>query len=323
VEAGIPLISVVMAVYRPDPRYLEAQLNSIKTQDDANFELVVRDDSADEGKTAAMLESLLKDFPRPFRLMIHTSNLGSVRAFEALTRDAAGEFIAYCDQDDVWEPDKLSALRAAITAEVALAYCDMRFIDTEGVPIINPPKPPWRRRWGFGLDAYLAYYNFVTGCTMIVRRKLAVNALPVPEGYVHDHWLAVNAALSGAFAFVSRPLVNYRLHEHNQIGVDTLPGIWDKASYIQKRLLPEKTRVLGSLERFQDDPRLSALFQRRTRECAARFAFMEHGNLLNLFRFLRWSRTSAKRTLFEILIGLLPGSLCLPLITTMKRWMRR
>ncbi|MDR1204325.1 MAG: glycosyltransferase, partial [Peptococcaceae bacterium] len=238
-ETEIPLISVVMAVYRPDPRYLEAQLNSVKSQDDPNFELAVRDDSADEGRTAALLTSLLKDFPHPFRVTVHVHNLGSVRTFEALTRDAAGAFIAYCDQDDVWEADKLSALRAAMTAEVTLAYCGMRFIDTEGVPIINPPKPPWRRRWGLGLDAYLAYYNFVTGCTMMLRRELAVTALPVPDGYVHDHWLALNAARNGAFAFIRRPLVNYRLHERNQIGVDTLPGIQDKASYAQKRLLPE------------------------------------------------------------------------------------
>jgi glycosyltransferase involved in cell wall biosynthesis len=323
VETQIPLISVVMAVYRPDPRYLEAQLNSVKCQDDPHFELAVRDDSADDGKTAALLESLLADFPHPFRVTVHSRNIGGVRAFEALTRDAAGEFIAYCDQDDVWAPDKLSALRAALTEEVALAYSDMRFIDSQGAPIANPPKPPWRRRRGFGLDAYLAYYNFVTGCTMMIRRELAVNALPVPDGYVHDHWLALNAARIGALAFVRRPLVDYRLHEHNQIGIEAMPGIRDKASYIQKRLLPEKTRILESAERFRDDPRLSAIFRRRIRECEARLAFMEHGGIGNLIRFLRGNRAPLKFTLFEAAVGLLPASLCPAMIATLRRRLRR
>jgi glycosyltransferase involved in cell wall biosynthesis len=322
VEAGVPLISVVMAVYRPDPRHLEAQLNSVKRQDDPNFELVVRDDSADGGRAAALLESLLADFPHPCRVTVHARNMGSVRAFEALTRDAAGEFVAYCDQDDIWESDKLSALRAALTGNVTLAYCDMRFIDTEGAPIVKA-KPPWRRRRGVELDFYLAYYNFVTGCAMMIRRETALKALPIPDSYVHDHWLALNAAHVGALAFVRRPLVNYRLHERNLIGIETMPGIWDKTGYVHRRLLPEKARITDSLRRFRDDPRLSALFQRRVGECEARFAFMERGNLWNLLRFLRRSRTSANRTLFEIAIGLLPVSLGSPMIKKLKHWMKR
>jgi glycosyltransferase involved in cell wall biosynthesis len=319
----MPMISVVMAVYRPDPSHLEAQLNSLRFQDDPYFELVVRDDSVDEGKTAVLLEQMLTDFPQPVRLLIHTQNQGSTRTFEALTRDAAGDLIAYCDHDDIWEPDKLSCLRAAMTPGTALAYCNMRFINAEGALLINEPRPSWKRRWGLGLDTHLAYYNFVTGCAMMIRRDLALAALPFPATYFHDHWLALNAARAGAVSFVKRPLIKYRLHQHNQIGIDTMPGIWDKASYIFKRLLPEKDRVLESLERFQDDPEMFALFRRRAEECEARLAFMQTGNPLALLRFLRKNRVPAKRTSFEVCIAFLPASLGPAAIMTLRRWLKR
>jgi hypothetical protein len=210
-----------------------------------------------------------------------------------------------------------------MTPGTALAYCDMRFIDAEGALMINGPKPPWKRRWGRGLATRLAYYNFVTGCTMMIRRDLALAALPFPKHYFHDHWLALNAARAGSIAFIKRPLIQYRLHSHNQIGIDTMPGIWDRASYISKRLLPEKDRVLESLERFREDPELWAVFRRRLEECDARLAFMQKKRLRSLFRFLRKNRASAKRTAFEICVACLPDSLAPAAITELRRWLRR
>ena len=52
----------------------------------------------------------------------------------------------------------------------------------------------------------------------MVRSELLQDALPVPEGWVHDEWLAMVAALRHGVAFVEEELINYRQHGANQIG---------------------------------------------------------------------------------------------------------
>ena len=59
--------------------------------------------------------------------------LGSNRTFERLTEEAEGEYFAYCDQDDVWLPEKLAVLQEALEREKALLVCsDMYIIDGGG-----------------------------------------------------------------------------------------------------------------------------------------------------------------------------------------------
>jgi hypothetical protein len=56
----------------------------------------------------------------------------------------------------------------------------------------------------------------------MVRRSLVNNAQPFPESWVHDHWLAVVAALTGSIVFVPETLIDYRQHAGNHIGATKL-----------------------------------------------------------------------------------------------------
>jgi hypothetical protein len=72
-------------------------------------------------------------------------------------------------------------------------------------------------RGGRALDALLRR-NLVTGATMVIRRTLLDTALPIPQGWIHDEWLALIAASQGGVVFDQKSLVRSRQHGANQIG---------------------------------------------------------------------------------------------------------
>ena len=67
-------------------------------------------------------------------------------------------------------------------------------------------------------DAYIRR-NLATGATSVVRRALVRSATPFPTEWVHDEWLAIIAAATGRLHYVDLPLIDYRQHQSNQIGV--------------------------------------------------------------------------------------------------------
>jgi hypothetical protein len=67
--------------------------------------------------------------------------------------------------------------------------------------------------------------NVLTGATMMVTRRLIELAAPFPASWVHDEWLAIVASVAGGIAVVPEPVIDYRQHGGNQIGVSRLgPG---------------------------------------------------------------------------------------------------
>jgi len=188
------VIAVCLAVHRPDPELLEGQLASLRAQAGAAWKLVREDDDA---------------------------GVGPWRAFErCLARvPADAGLVAPCDQDDVWHPDKLAALSAALGPRVMLAYGDVRVVDRAGA-LLAPTYFGDRANSTDDLGELLAT-NVVTGAAALLRREVLDVALPFPpelDGSFHDHWLAVCARALGAVAFVDRPVIDYVQHARNVVG---------------------------------------------------------------------------------------------------------
>ena len=74
----------------------------------------------------------------PYELQRNERNLGSNRTFELLTENSDGAYIAYCDQDDIWFPEKILRLYEAIQGgNSIMAYCDMCVIDAHRNPLAD------------------------------------------------------------------------------------------------------------------------------------------------------------------------------------------
>jgi ABC-type polysaccharide/polyol phosphate transport system ATPase subunit/glycosyltransferase involved in cell wall biosynthesis len=216
---GGPLIAIVMATHRPPMRLFRRQIESIRAQTHENWVCVVSDDASGEGKLDAIRETLGDD-PR-FRLHPSESRRGTYRNFERALELAPAEadFVALCDQDDRWHPDKLQTLHEALGSEKELAYSDMRIVKPDGSEISNTY---WtQRRNNHTNFASLLIANTVTGAASMFRREVLDYALPFPQELPeqrHDHWLAIVAMALGDLEYVPQPLYDYVQHRDATLG---------------------------------------------------------------------------------------------------------
>ncbi len=243
---GKPLISILMAVYEPRMDWLRQQLVSLNEQTYPNLRLYIREDCSPT-VPYEQIQSCVRDCITRFPYVItrNEKNLGSNATFELLTKEAEGDLFAYCDQDDVWLPEKLTVLQAAMERERAvLAYSDVSAVDDEGKLLarsLRELRPRLTYLEGSDLAPKLFFRNCVAGCAMLVNSNIAERAIPFPRQTVCDHWIALLAATEGTVAFVPDQLVRYRQHKRNQTGV--LAGVSDKQSYLRYKVAPLEERL--------------------------------------------------------------------------------
>jgi glycosyltransferase involved in cell wall biosynthesis len=220
-------VSVVMATYN-GARYVEAQLVSILTQDRPPDELIVADDGSTDG-TTELVAGVLSRLALPALEVVVLppgERLGVSGNFERGIRAATGAVIALSDQDDVWHPDRLSAALAALEPSALLQHADAVIVGEDGRPLgfrlfeaiaVGDAE----RAAVAGGDAFGLYLrrNLATGAATLFRRELSDLALPIASGWVHDEWLAIIAAAYGRIQIFDRPVLDYRQHGQNQIGV--------------------------------------------------------------------------------------------------------
>lgn len=234
-----PQVSILMAVYEPNLEWLRAQLHSLDRQTYPNLCLYICDDASTE-VSFQKIRSCVQEciITVPFFLWRNEKNVGSNRTFQRLTQEAEGDYFAYCDQDDIWLPKKVEILVGELEARRAALVCsDVAVIDADGRQIadsITKLRPRHIFYSGENLAGQLIYRNFVIGCTMMLPAWLAKAACPFVESMVHDHYLALYAAMHGAIYSYPIPLIQYRIHGGNQTGV--LAKITDKTEYIDLHL---------------------------------------------------------------------------------------
>ena len=105
-------ISVAMATYNGE-KYIREQLNSLKLQSLLPHELIVGDDGSLD-QTLEIVKTFTEDAPFPVRVFRNHTNLGYSENFLQTAARCTGEWTAFCDQDDVWLPNKLQDCADAI-----------------------------------------------------------------------------------------------------------------------------------------------------------------------------------------------------------------
>ena len=242
-----------MAVYEPRMDWLREQLLSLEAQTYPNLKLYIRDDCSPTvpfNEIQSCVQDCIRAFPYEFRR--NEKNLGSNGTFERLTQEADGEYFAYCDQDDVWFPEKLEKLEKQLSTSGAALICsDVVVIDADShvtAESITEVRPRHVFLQGDGLAPMLIYRNFVIGCTMMIRSIRAKEAIPFTKHMVHDHYLAFFCAVNGKIAVHPEALIKYRIHGNNQTGV--LARVVDQKTYCERHLIPFCNRVDELRQRF-------------------------------------------------------------------------
>ena len=205
----VPLISIVVSTYN-GARFIAAQIDSLLQQTYRNLEIIVTDDASTDG-TAAILSGYASD--ARFTIQLHADNVGFIKNFERGLRLAKGAYIALCDQDDIWLPEKIEQLYRCIGG-YSLAYCDSKLVNEQGDYMgVNVSGI---KRMFTGTDARgFLITNMVSGHALMLNREVLQHALPLHTDVFHDEWLTVHAAVLNGIVYLDQPLTLYRQHTAN------------------------------------------------------------------------------------------------------------
>jgi glycosyltransferase involved in cell wall biosynthesis len=250
-------VAILLCTYN-GTQFLPQQLASYEAQDFTDWRLFASDDGSQDA-TLSLLETFQEKHGAERVQIRRGPRRGFVANFLSLICDAsiAGRYFALSDQDDVWQPDKLSRAVASLSAapaEEPTVYCSTtRLIDENGADIrlsLQYKKPPHFRN---ALAQSLA-----SGNTIVLNepaRQLMMRAGPDVNVASHDWWiyLAITAA-GGRMVYDSAPTVGYRMHASNIIGSNRSAGArMRRASMLWQGHYKNWTDMhVGALTRLED-----------------------------------------------------------------------
>lgn len=220
-------VEILLSTYNGE-KYLSQQLDSLIQQDYNEWTLTIRDDGSTDG-TVKIIEQFSRGYSEKVKILKdNLGNLGYNKSFTELMMQSKGDYIMLCDQDDFWEPNKVSELLGAIQKEEIgnpnkgiLAFADLLLADenlnTRGASFLKQMR--YKNQLG---QQIFFLKNYAPGCNTIINKVLLQQALKTKNIVeLHDYWLILLSASIGSILYVDKPLMKYRLHDGNEIGMKT------------------------------------------------------------------------------------------------------
>lgn len=215
------MISIIMSTYN-GARYLSQQLDSVLSQTVSDFTLLIRDDGSTD-RTA----DIIRSYQDPRIVFMGGENVGPAKSFSILLQEAyrrGSDYVYFCDQDDIWQDDKLAQFQAAFSAEQQspeLVFSDFSMIDGNGAPIGSSYASWAKLRIPTGGDFFpkLLAQPYIFGCACAINRPLLELVQEMPDGIeMYDCWIGMVASLLGQIHYLPRPSIAHRFHSSNATG---------------------------------------------------------------------------------------------------------
>ncbi|MGL4912814.1 MAG: glycosyltransferase family 2 protein [Romboutsia sp.] len=239
-------VDILMATYNGE-KYIKEQIESILNQTHKNLHLIIYDDCSSDTTRKILSEYAKKD--ERIEIILGEKNVGSTKAFEKLYKISNAEYFLFCDQDDIWVNEKVEKLLEYIVSHNKMVvFSDLRVI-TENKEIINNSFFDQ-----VGVEGENALYwkkiimnNVAPGCSMIVKNEIKKYVKYfTSDSILHDWMIIIIASLLNSVGIIGEPLVLYRQHSNNQVGVkshkDNKNNKYEKFLYyrtLRKKMLIE------------------------------------------------------------------------------------
>jgi glycosyltransferase involved in cell wall biosynthesis len=235
-------VAVLVAVFNGEA-FLEEQLDTLARQSEPHVDIWASDDGSSDG-SPAILERAAATWRKGSFHIVHGPGRGFAENFRSLLIKPAidADYYAFCDQDDLWDGDKLARARAWLesgpSAEPRLLGGRRRLADKRGV---DTGLSPLVRKGPSFRNALVQ--NIISGNTMAFNRGardlMATAARRAPFVF-HDWWAyQIVTGTGGRVFYDPEPAISYRLHDGNVVGAG---DGWAARLRRLKRLLAGKTR---------------------------------------------------------------------------------
>jgi glycosyltransferase involved in cell wall biosynthesis len=264
-----PTISAVVRIYNGE-RYIGETLTAILAQTRPPDEVVVVDDGSTDGTPGELAR-----FGREIRV-IRQANRGYAAAFNRSFSEARCDYLANCDADDIWKPNKLERQMQTLLShpEIDIAVSGVRFFGLIEESRVTYPSAGIVEPRELARRLYRA--NFICSSSVLMRRRLYERLGPLRDAAApaedYDYWLQALAA-GAVFFYDPSILVRYRAHAQ-QVSSSLLRMLdrtyavhgWHRDLVQDTRLVREvQARDLSKIARILSD-------ENRSREARAAFA---------------------------------------------------
>ena len=219
-------VAILLATYNGG-QYLAEQLDSLFSQSYNDFTIYIHDDGSKDD-TLKIIEAYKQRYNQ-IELLDFPVGCGAKESFLTLLQKVDADYYFFCDQDDVWKPNKVELSLAEMKKQEAkvgkdkpvLVYSDLQVVDSNlqtisdsfwQMMLIRPEKLRTFNQLG---GSYL-----VTGCTMLINQSARqCTVFPATKATMHDVWITLCVAKNhGVIHAINTPLILYRQHGNNTLG---------------------------------------------------------------------------------------------------------
>ena len=199
------MVSVIMPCYNME-RYISESIMSVRQQTYPHWELLIVDDASTDNTETVIKSHCQQDDRIHFTKKDLHSGIADSR--NLCLKMAQGQYLAFLDADDIWQPKKLERQLAFLTEkQVGFSYSSYDCIDEEGLPLNKTVKAAGELDY----EAYLR--NTIIGCSTVMVNKAIVGNVVVPDFRTSEDtatWLDILKQGHLAYA-IDETLVSYRL----------------------------------------------------------------------------------------------------------------
>ncbi len=248
-------IDVLLATYNGE-KYVKEQISSVLNNFDklknSECTILISDDGSTDN-TVDIIKRMSEEDPRI--LFLDGNKKGWVKYnFNYLIQHTDADYVFFCDQDDLWLPNKMHIFMDRFNIEEVnfngpiLVHSDLCVADNNLSPI-NVSMFDYQMINKSPNLAELLVSNSVTGCVMACNKKLidGIKLSQISNSIMHDWYIALYASSFGVISFVDKALILYRQHGGNQVGAKSF-SLKDviKFSGIKDKLVNARRSVLNT-----------------------------------------------------------------------------
>ena len=218
--------AILLATYNGD-KYIRELLNSLVRQTYQDYVCYIHDDGSID-QTVTICQEFCRRYPEHFILLEYPGTGSAKTNFFSLMKHTDEDYIFLCDQDDFWLSSKMEKMMKCTEGEreSLLVYCDLKITDDKlniisdsffAASDVHPEEINYKNALVRG---------YIPGCAMMFSRTIAERALQYQNAEhikMHDWWLLLIALMIDArMVYIDEPLVLYRQHENNTVGIRDL-----------------------------------------------------------------------------------------------------
>lgn len=214
------MIDILLSTYNGE-KFLKEQLDSLLNQTYSDYKILIRDDGSSDNTKSIL--GLYKNKYEDKISLFFEDNVGPKKSFLNLLEKSNSDYIMFCDQDDIWDRNKLQIMYDVIKTHYnipTLAFCDLKVVD-ENLNIICDSFYDYQK-----IDRYKTSFfelikkAVIPGCVMMINRKLKdlIKFDNTDNITMHDSYISYIASYFGQIIYIDKKLNLYRQHGQNAIG---------------------------------------------------------------------------------------------------------